>query len=80
MLLYRYYSIVQLDSYCITELISPLNILLLMVDGRCFPEFAPILIKISSLNLIQFWHPLCYFLSYSWFICLDLKEYMYITI
>ncbi len=58
---YRYYSIVQLDSYCITELIFPLNILLLMVDGRCFPEFAPILIKISSLNLIQFWHPLCYF-------------------
>ncbi len=69
---YTSYSIVQLDSYYITELISLLNILLLMVDAPrvCYYFNQDFLLKpdpiLASIML---------FLSYSWFICFDLKEY-----
>ena len=42
-------------------------------------EFATILIKISSLNLIQFWHPLCYFyLTLGLFVLIWFEGILYI--
>ena len=43
------------------------------------PEFAPILINFL-LKPDPILASIMLFLSYSWFICFDLKEYMYIKI
>ena len=44
------------------------------------PDFAPILININLLKPDPILASIVLFSSYSWFICFDLREYLYIKI